>query len=278
MIYLKRSRNLKDVHASFTGEGLLKRLEKLCRERQTHGDAIVWKGDLGDWKKMKRFLTQDSHGKCAYCESNTSSVAHGDVEHFRPKSVYWWLAFCVDNYVFACQLCNQTHKKDYFPIRGTRLKAPRLPASMPTTAAARRRLLERICPDPVAVDDAAVIATWLKERADLPHPYLEDPEPFFAWAPVETNEEVHLVVPEGASGRARQAVDAAVAYLGLNRETLTRTRYQVYASLGFVIAMWKTGDARQQCECLARIKQMCRGDQQFAGMCRYFARLAGVPL
>lgn len=278
MIYLKRSRDLKSVHASFTGPKLLDKLAKLCDARISHGDAIVWKGAIADWKKMKRFLTRDSHDKCAYCESSTSSVAHGDVEHFRPKSVYWWLALCVDNYVFACQLCNQVHKKDFFPVGGARLRAPQLPATLPTAAAARKRLLQGICPDPVVADDATVRAAWIAEQAHLPHPYLEDPEPLFAWKAVETNEEVHLVAPDHASPRARRAVAAAVAFLGLNRETLTRTRYPVYRSLAFAVTVWRTGGKAERQAGLAEIRRMCRSDQQFAGMCRYFARLAGVPL
>ena len=59
------------------------------------------------WKAAKPQLKIESGGKCAYCESPTDTVAHGDVEHFRPKSVYWWLAYCYDNYVYACQICNQ---------------------------------------------------------------------------------------------------------------------------------------------------------------------------
>ena len=58
-------------------------------------------------------------GKCAYCESPTDTVAHGDVEHYRPKSKYWWLAYCYDNYLYACQICNQVHKGDEFPVYAT---------------------------------------------------------------------------------------------------------------------------------------------------------------
>jgi len=53
-------------------------------------------------------------------------VAYGDVEHLRPKSVYWWLAYCYDNHVFACQICNEGFKGDRFPIAGARMAPPRL--------------------------------------------------------------------------------------------------------------------------------------------------------
>jgi uncharacterized protein (TIGR02646 family) len=274
VIKLKRARDAQALHQDFTGEGLFRKLVALAQARIDHGDDIEWEGVLGDWKKMKPALKQNSFDKCAYCEARTSEVAHGDVEHFRPKSVYWWLALCVDNYVFSCQLCNQTHKKDHFPIHGTQLKAPRLNASLPTTDKALRRLAKRMSPDPSGVDEAALLTEWLTEDPDLPHPYLEDPEPMFAWAPVETNEEVYVVVPDNATPRAKRAVQAAVDYLGLNRETLVRSRYFIYSSLTSAVGAWKRGDVPS----LNQIQRMCQAKHPFSGMCRYFAHLAGAPV
>lgn len=274
MIKLKRARDAQALHRDFTGDRLLSRLVVLAQARIDHGDAVAWDGILGDWKKTKPALKQESFDKCAYCEARTAEVAHGDVEHFRPKSVYWWLALCLDNYVFACQLCNQTHKKDHFPIRGRKLKAPRLNTSLPTTDKALRRLAQRMSPDPADVTEAALLTAWLAEDPDLPHPYLEDTEPMFAWAPVETNGEVHLVVPDNATPRAKRAVQASIDYLGLNRETLVRSRYFIYSSLTSAVGAWKRGDAPS----LRQIQFMCQAKHPFAGMCRYFAHLAGAPL
>nr|WP_255701697.1 hypothetical protein [Bordetella sp. LUAb4] len=237
-------------------------------------DKIDWTGILGDWKKIKPVLLADSFGKCGYCEAPTSAVAYGDVEHFRPKSVYWWLALCVDNYVFACQICNQMHKKDEFPISGKRLPAPRLPKVLPKTDRALRKLVGAISPDPATANEVELLTAWLIEEPDLLHPYLEDPEPLFAWKAIESNREVELVVPERASPRSRRAVDAAIKYLGLNRETLARQRYTVYASLKNSVRTWKAGDPQS----LEHIYYLCESEQPFAGMCRYFARLAGAAI
>ena len=35
---------------------------------------------------IKRTLETMQHGKCAFCESKIKHIAHGDVEHFRPKA------------------------------------------------------------------------------------------------------------------------------------------------------------------------------------------------
>ncbi len=274
MIKLNRARDLPSLNAGFTGEGLFTKLVALTQARLANPAKIDWEGILGDWKKMKPFLQRDSFEKCAYCEAPTSDVAYGDVEHFRPKSVYWWLAVCVDNYVFSCQLCNQKYKADHFPIAGTQLTGPTLPAALPTAQAALKRLISKLCPDPATVDEAALMTEWLAEDPDLPHPYLEDPEPLFAWAAVETNEEVRVVPPDDASPRAKRAVQAAVGYLGLNRETLARQRYMVYRSLVSAVRTWKLGDAPS----LEQINYMCQRKHPFAGMCRYYAHLAGAPI
>jgi hypothetical protein len=274
VIKLKRARDAASIHAGFTGTGLFTKLVALAQARATLGDAIEWEGILGDWKKMKAFLKRDSFDKCAYCEASTADVAHGDVEHFRPKSVYWWLALCVDNYVYSCQLCNQTYKGDKFPVFGTQLQEPRLPAVLPTSQRSLKRLVASLSPDPAKVDEAALLAQWLSEEANLPHPDLEDPEPLFAWVAVETNREVRIVAPDNASARSARAVDAATKYLGLNRETLARQRYFVYSALKMAVRAWKNGDPLG----LDQIRLMCGSEHPFAGMCRYFAHLAGAPV
>lgn len=274
MIHLKRSRDLASIHADFTGNGLFTKLVALAQARISNPAKIDWEGILGDWKKMKPFLQKDSIEKCAYCEAPTSIVAYGDVEHFRPKSIYWWLAVCVDNYVYSCQLCNQKYKSDNFPIAGTQLAGPKLPATLPTSRAALKRLVRKLCPDPATADEAKILAEWLSEDPDLPHPYLEDPESLFAWAVVETNEEVRVVPPDNASPRAKRAVKAADDYLGINRELLARQRYIVYRALVSAVRTWKMGDALS----LEQIQFMCQAKHPFAGMCRYYARLAGAPI
>jgi uncharacterized protein (TIGR02646 family) len=80
-------------------------------------------------KSVKNALIKAQHGKCAFCESQIRHIAHGDVEHFRPKGGvrqrdadpleqpgYFWLAYVWQNLFLACQLCNQSFKKNLFPL------------------------------------------------------------------------------------------------------------------------------------------------------------------
>jgi len=52
--------------------------------------------------------------KCAYCEQY---VERWDIEHYRPVSKYYWLAYSWDNLIFACPTCNQDSKKEQFEIQ-----------------------------------------------------------------------------------------------------------------------------------------------------------------
>lgn len=276
MIKITRSRAANKLPKGFTGPALVNKLMLLAQAR-LESETIKFTGAIGDWKKAKPVLKKETRGKCCYCEADTATVAHGDVEHFRPKSVYWWLALCIDNYTYSCQICNQTYKGNEFPVLGPRLKAPKLPAALPGTAAKQAKLAAKICPDPATVSDAELRSVWFKENGDLPNPYLEDPEELFAWKVAPVSQEVHLV-PSNNAARAKRAVTAAVDYLGLNRETLTRSRFLAYAPLHFALDIWETSQPGLSTRAEAEIRRLCDSRCTFAGMSRYFARQRGFPV
>ncbi len=79
--------------------------------------------------EVKETLLAMQHGKCAFCESKIEHISYGDVEHFRPKGGvkqaseaplirpgYYWLAYDWSNLLLSCQLCNQRHKGNLFPL------------------------------------------------------------------------------------------------------------------------------------------------------------------
>ena len=80
-------------------------------------------------RAVKEALKQAQHGKCCFCEAKITHISYGDVEHFRPKAGfrqepgqtlqtpgYYWLAYEWRNLLLSCQLCNQCHKKNLFPL------------------------------------------------------------------------------------------------------------------------------------------------------------------
>ena len=85
---------------------------------------------------VKQALRKAQHGKCAFCESKITHIDHGDVEHFRPKAGYrqrpdgplvrpgyYWLAYKWSNVFFCCTLCNQTFKRNHFPLVNDKRRA-----------------------------------------------------------------------------------------------------------------------------------------------------------
>lgn len=58
-------------------------------------------------KKIKQQLINETHGKCAYCESKLLHIHHGDVEHIEPKSIYVNKTFQWSNLTLSCEICNQ---------------------------------------------------------------------------------------------------------------------------------------------------------------------------
>jgi len=147
-------------------------------------------------KSVKNALIQAQQGKCAFCESQVRHIAHGDVEHYRPKGGvrqseadpldqpgYFWLAYGWENLFFACQLCNQSFKKNLFPL-------------VDPLRRARSHL-----------DDLAA------EQPMLIHPADEEPSAFIGFRD-------EMAFPIDDEPRARTTIEV----LGLNREELAEFR------------------------------------------------------
>lgn len=55
---------------------------------------------------IKQALVDETHGKCAYCESKLRHITYGDVEHIIPKKVDPNLCYAWANLTLACDICN----------------------------------------------------------------------------------------------------------------------------------------------------------------------------
>lgn len=76
------------------------------------GEKVVFKGH----EIVKDDLFRMQHHKCCYCEKLSEQAKFRDVEHFRPKARYWWLAWTWENLLFACIDCNREYKREQFPL------------------------------------------------------------------------------------------------------------------------------------------------------------------
>lgn len=67
------------------------------------------------YSAVKEELHEIYHNKCAFCESNITVGSYNHIEHYRPKAIYYWLAYAWDNLLLSCPKCN-IKKSDLFDI------------------------------------------------------------------------------------------------------------------------------------------------------------------
>lgn len=93
----------------------------VCAARQAiqdkldRGEALTSRDFDHSWGKYKQHFVDAQHGKCGYCEFDIAGNNYGDVDHYAPKARYPNLAYIWENYVYACDFCNRTHKGEKFP-------------------------------------------------------------------------------------------------------------------------------------------------------------------
>lgn len=271
MIPLSRVRNNTSIVSSLRGKR--KKQKELLLLRGKRDGNLEFNSEY--WKKAKDQLKIETHNKCAYCEADTSVVAHGDVEHFRPKKLYWWLAYCYDNYLYSCQICNQVYKSDIFPIHGTTLQEPAV--NPQASDQDLEQLAGTFSPDPLDVNKDLTLATFQQqmdlEQASLINPYFTDPATLFAWEADDVLREVRLI-PVDNTIDAMSAAQAADKYLGINREELRELRWKEYKLLLTYKDVLVSGqlDPGLFLKVKETINDMMADDAPFAGMIRYFVR------
>ncbi len=249
-------------------------------ERTTNGVDLI-QGFLGGankfysdgfWKLSKDLLKEESHGKCAFCESPTSASYYGDVEHFRPKQrqMYWWLAYCLDNYVYSCRICNGA-KSDTFPVQGAPLAAPNIPGN--PTPNQLETISSGMTPDPLDNGQLGTFdADCLAEDAILPNPYQVDPWPLFKWEVFDSIDEVNITHRNVAD---EPVITQVIDILRLNRDELRGQRYQTYTLLeGWRDILDIPGIPQQAVDhAKTNMQKMMDGRAEYCGMARYFVQV-----
>jgi uncharacterized protein (TIGR02646 family) len=151
------------------------------------------------------------HGRaCAYCQRNLPGSDRGDVEHFRPKNVYWWLAYEYENFLLSCTVCNSALKINKFPI---------LPRSRPYDYSRRNRIRQerRALVDPA--EDSVEGSTTIDFDEDRVR-----------------REGYQVLVRDGVQRTLRQRCEETIAFFRLNTESeLLRERFMyVHLAMNFL--------------------------------------------
>jgi hypothetical protein len=277
MIKLNRTRTKAAIAPPFVGEQRVTLNRKLIEAQRVilKGNAEKHAWDSGIWGKSKAQLLIESANKCAYCEAPLKVVAYGDVEHYRPKSVYWWLAYNYENYLASCTLCNQAFKKDHFPLLSnkSKLKGPIVTKS--TTDAKIKSLAAAINCDPLNEGEGMPYAEFLanhrKEKALLVNPYYDDPEKIFQYKVDDNLQEVEIAVAKTIKNAAK-IQNAVVENYGLNRLELKQLRfewYDIFITYRLTLNEDKISAAlRKRIE--AKIDKLKKPTSPFSGMIKFF--------
>ena len=291
MIRLTRTRSESVIDYYFYGEKkrafereLL--LNERCIKRKGTGKHN-FKGKSARWGRAKKQLLAETRGKCAYCEATTEMVSFGDVEHYRPKSTYWWLAYCYDNYLAACEICNRIYKHNHFPIQNRKMRSPTIRRN--TTDSFIEAKVGTIAPDPLNEEEVnTFIRRHHQERPLLLNPYFDDPAEYFAWRADDVLREVEItanresprleifVNPENPD--VEPIAETSIQYYGLNRKELKSRRYAIYYSYSVFRATLEDDRIRPETRIRNRnaIERMKSPGEPFAGMIRYFDELSSV--
>lgn len=123
-------------------------------------------------RPIKEELKRLYHNKCGFCEiklTESNTPQKFTVEHFRPKSMYWWLGNEWTNLFPTCQKCND-NKEDDFDLRyGNRFRVTE------PTFTSEGTLDRNNC--------LASADEFINERAYFLHPEVDEPEAFFEFLP-----------------------------------------------------------------------------------------------
>jgi len=272
MIALERKRTAQAINPKYRGADKKEKDKELMIAQKDFLDdnnkTVEFKSAF--WKTAKTQLKKESNGKCAYCEANTEVVAHGDVEHYRPKSIYWWLAYTYDNYLYACQICNQSYKSNNFPIDANQYPEPQI--ILTTTNHEIEQLAGNISPDPIDITLNYTLEQYLKEhKAEVPlllNPYFDNPLTYFAYEADDTTEEVKIVPTKP---KYSKYIKAAEDFYGINRIELKNVRYSVFTKFrAFKMAYNELTDGVVKREVKKQIEDMLSNKYLFTGMNRYF--------
>lgn len=124
------------------------------------------------WRGLKPTLRAVADTKCWYCETKADRTDNA-VDHFRPKSVYWWLTFDWTNFRYSCTFCNSRRRDpDSDQVGG---KQDGFPLADGSARATNPAMVEDEVPlllDPFVYDDHRMI--WFDETGlTKPHPSRE---------------------------------------------------------------------------------------------------------
>ena len=120
---IKIEKDLENTPNSLLDNKTITRRNTCIRDKKYHQNKkFHQRYKQSDIKEKLKNIYSD---KCAFCEQeikeckdNNLEECSSTVEHYRPKSKYYWLAYSWDNLLWCCHRCNQ-NKDNSFDIENS---------------------------------------------------------------------------------------------------------------------------------------------------------------
>jgi uncharacterized protein (TIGR02646 family) len=288
MIFVKRRRvpkslNPKDAESAGAKEraAFIKRWD----EEKALPKAEDYKAYTAD--DVRKALTEQFHGKCAFCESGISGSSQTDIEHFRPKGAvkeaedagvehpgYWWLAMAWENLLLSCMHCNQHRRQLIFTPGMTREEILKAIENNDLQTTGKKNAFPTV--------GNAWVTSYKKNVKDekplLINPTVVNPATKLDW---EFDGELSTVKPRSGSISGERTI----AVLGLNRRYLTEDRMKILSIMRLqadgirqIVDLMTNAPTVQAAEAyrvsavamLRGLGEFAREEKNFAGMARAF--------
>lgn len=187
MIHIDK--NYSDIPRSLLSPSVQETIKRCVSEKK----YIVNSGSL-HYADVKENLRNLYFGKCAYCESKTDF----DIDQYRPRKVYYWIAYEWSNFLPACPQCNRA-KRDLFPVldESLRITEPQFDKN----------------------EWNAKSQSFIHEQAQLLNPEIDNPE-----------EHLSFLIDGRITGLTEKG-QITIQVLQLNREYLLARRIQIINNL-----------------------------------------------
>ena len=123
---IKVKKDLENIPNSLVDKKTITRRNTCIRDKKYHQNKKFHQRYKQN--DIQELLGQIYHQKCSFCEQQVTKCTDNNledcsstVEHYRPKSQYYWLAFSWDNLLWCCHRCNQ-NKANNFEIENSEVE------------------------------------------------------------------------------------------------------------------------------------------------------------
>jgi len=116
---IKITKNLNNIPISLDEKKTERKRNNCIKDKKYHQKKDFHQRYKQD--DVKEYLQKIYNQKCAFCEQkitkcidNNLEDCSSTVEHYRPKSIYYWLAYSWDNLLWCCYRCNQNKDNNFY--------------------------------------------------------------------------------------------------------------------------------------------------------------------